>query len=501
MEIDKLLSLIIEEGRRMWRYRLLAIGCAWLIAAAGWLFVRALPDQYVSTARVYVSAETILKPLLQGLAVPTDTMAQVQLMTRALLSRPNLESVLTSTGMNARVTNQQQLEKLIEHLRRTVQVTKVPSEQIYVISYSDGDPELARAVVQTLLDDFIGNTLEQDVLESAEAKTFLEGQIAIYEKRLTEAEERLAEFKKSNMGMMPGNAGDFFARFQAAKAAAESLQFQISAQVNRRNELARQLSGESQRGSATDATSVDPAIRRLEEELAELRLRFTDKHPDVIRTSETLDDLKKLREEERRARAAGGPLANAARETDPVYQQLKVALGNAEAELAALQAQLGQRNAELAYLRGMVNTIPEIEAQLARLNRDYDVVKTEYETLIQRLNSLTLKQEVQQDNKGLTFRVIDPPRTPLVPAGPNRLLLNSLVLLAAIAAGLGLAFVLSQRDVTFYSATSLNHASGVPVFGVIGDATVLAPPRSWLFEIGIGLLLLVYGTLLVLEQT
>lgn len=182
---------------------------------------------------------------------------------------------------------------------------------------------------------------------------------------------------------------------------------------------------------------------------------------------------------------------------DPVRQELKVSLSNAEAELASLQAQLRQRSSEVTYLRSMATTMPEIEAQLARLNRDYDVVKVEYETLIQRLNALRLKQEVQDEEQDLTFRIIDPPHAAMVPAGPNRRLFNSLVMVLAVGGGLGLAFVLSQRDVTFFSAAALNQAFGVPVYGTVGDAHLGAQPRSWRFEMGAGALAFAYVAVMV----
>jgi hypothetical protein len=149
----------------------------------------------------------------------------------------------------------------------------------------------------------------------------------------------------------------------------------------------------------------------------------------------------------------------------------------------------------------MATTMPEVEAQVARLNRDYDIVKTEYETLLQRLNSLRLNQQVQQDNKNINFRVLDPPKTPNLPSGPNRLALNSLVLVAAIAGGLALAFLLSQRDLSFFSATSLKEAAGLPVYGLIGIAGAATIPREWRFEIALGGLLLAFVGLLIFGQT
>ena len=501
MELDKILAPVIEDAQRIWKYRWLALLCTWLAAAGGWLVVRTLPDDYVTSARVYVNSETILKPLLKDLTVSTDPMEQVTLMTRALLTKSHLETVVAATGLDARTGTQAERDRQLQRLQETIQVTKSSGEQVYTIWYSDHDPAMAQAVVQALLDDFMADTMRGDVLQSAQAQTFIEGQIKLYEQRLTAAEDRLADFKRKNMGLMQGAGdSDYYARFQSAQSAAESLQSQVRSLTNRRNELARQLEGEVTAGGARgadsrDSTSVDVAIGNLEAELAQLKLRFTDRYPDVVRVKQTLADLYRIREEEVRTRAAGGTTPR--RTVDPVYQQMKIALSAADADLAALQSQLAEKNAQVNYLRGMASTIPDVEAQLVRLNRDYDVVKGEYETLLQRLESVKMNQEVQADKKDIQFRVLDPPRAPLVPAGPDRLRLNTMVLIAAIGFGFAVAFLLSHRDPTFFSATSLREVTGLPVYGLVGVYGATATDRKhWLFGIGIGALLLAYALIL-----
>lgn len=506
MDLQKLLARIIEEAQRMWQFRWIGLLCAWLIASAGWLTVRMMPDTYHAGACVYVNTESVLKPLLQGLTVPTDPRDQVKLMARALLSRPHLEAVAKETGLDARAGSPAEHERLLQRLGRTILIDRpmqADEEQVYTISYEDHDPKMAKAVVQTLLDDFISESRTSDLTESAEAGDFLRTQLKQYEKRLTEAEERLAAFKTKNLGLLEGDGG-FYARFQAARAEAGELQSQINSLTNKRNELARQLAGQSSATSGVDplrSSSVDGPIANLEAEITRLQLRFTDKHPDVLRARQTLDDLYKIREEELKAKAAGGPEAAARRSVDPVSQGIKIALSSTDADLAALRSQLAQKNAEVTYLRGMASTIPEVEAQLARLNRDYTVVKTEYETLLQRLESSRMNQEVQADNKDVSFRVMDPPRLPLAPSSPNRLALNTLVLLGALGAGLLLAFALSQRDPTFFSSAALNEAAGVPVYGqvsVVSAGAVAA--RSWRFEIVAGALLAAYVLVLLVSR-
>ncbi|MDH5275684.1 MAG: hypothetical protein OEW88_04595 [Gammaproteobacteria bacterium] len=505
MDFSKQLSQAIEHGQRMWTFRWPGLAAAWLAAAAGWAVVVSLPDEYDSSARVYVNAETVLKPLLQGLTVPTDPMEQVNLMTRALLSRPHLETVIAKTGLERRAATVVERERLLDELTVTIQVDRDPGQGVYTILYTDQDPQMAQAVVQELLDDFMADTMRGDNVSSAQAQAFLERQIKIDEQRLTDAEERLADFKQRNLGLVQGGSGpgtDYYARFQAAQSAVQSLQSEVRSLTNRRNELARQLSGQDSGSSTTSmaSTSVDAAISNLEAENAQLRLRYTDKHPDIISNRQTLEDLYKIREQELRARAAG--IGTPSRAIDPVSQQLKIALSAADADLAALQSQLSEKSAEVSYLRGMANTIPEVEAQLARLNRDYNVIKEEYETLLRRLESIKMNQEVQADKGDVQFRIIEPPYTPVMPSGPDRLRFNTMVLIAAVGVGLAVAFFLGHRDPAFFSATSLREATGLPVYGTVGVYGIVKDNMMvWRFPVACISLLASYAIILVLNAT
>lgn len=478
MDLRQLTQDFVEYLFGMWRFRWLALAAAWVLALGGWYWALSLPDEYDAEAQVYVDTRTILLPLLGGLTVQTDTISQVRLVTQILLSRPQLESVAVDTGMDARIANPRELEALLDSLRRRIQINQVPRSEIFRISFRDSDPAMARDVVQSLLESFMERSLSKDRTDSAQAQRFLEQQIKAYEARLTEAEERVAEFKKANMGLMPGQGGDYFSRLQEAENQVRAVEAQIDAVSERRRELMRQMDGEApvfgiagNAGMSAVPTSYDADIGRLEQTLQTLRIQYTDRHPEVLRVQATLDNLYEAREEERMRLAPSGTSSMTSElDLNPVYQQLRVSLSNTEVELATLRAALRERQSAVQYLYQMVDTIPEVEAQLYRLNRDYSVVQRQYDALVQRLESARLSEEVQVDTEGVTFEVIDPPRMPLAPSGPNRPLLITGVLLVALAVGTGLAFLLSQHSPVFFSGSRLAHKTGLPVFGMLSAA-------------------------------
>jgi len=302
---------------------------------------------------------------------------------------------------------------------------------------------------------------------------------------------------------MPGEGGDYFVRMQTAQSALDSLEAEIAAVAQRKAELERQLEGEEPTFGLADptksmggggSTSVDGTIASFETQLEQLRLKLTDKHPDVVNVKKTLEDLYRLRDEERARNRSlgGGSSAASALQMNPVYQDMRMALSRAEVELASLRSQLGEKRSAVGYLRRMIDTIPEVEAQLNRLNRDYEVVKRQHDALLERLESARLADQVQQDNEAVSFDILEPPREPLLPAAPNRLLLNLLAMLVGLGAGAFVAFVLNKLDPVFFSTSHLKQALELPVFGNLPRSAARTPPDELRpVAINVGVLVLV----------
>jgi polysaccharide chain length determinant protein (PEP-CTERM system associated) len=511
MDLRQLISAIVEQAFGMWRYRVLAAVTALATAIIGWTWVLLLPNQYDATATVYVNTDTVLRPLLQGLTVSTDKLNQVTLMTQILLTQPQLKIVAVETGLESRAKSPEELERLLETLKQDIAISRLPRQDLFRISYRDADPKMARDVVQVLVTNFMEKSLRKDRAQAGQAQEFLQEQIKLYEQRLEESEGRLAEFKKRNVGLLPGAGGDYFARLQQAEVDVAMVSGQVQALQARRDELYRQTEGEepllglgggtSPMGSGS--TSVDGPIADLERQLTDLRIKVTDKHPDVLRVQQTLADLYAIRDQERERLASQSKGTDAFNlNANPVYQQLLITLSQADSELAALRQQLAQKQAAAASLRRMVDTIPVVEQEMNRLDRDYDVVKRQYDTLLQRLESARLSDEVQSDGEQVTFDVIEPPRIPFFPSAPNRQLLFAMVLVVALGLGLGVSFLFSMHSPAFYSAQSLAAMSGLPVYGSVGlTRPVRVTRQDVVVGASAGLLLLAFVTLLMVGGT
>jgi polysaccharide chain length determinant protein (PEP-CTERM system associated) len=240
---------------------------------------------------------------------------------------------------------------------------------------------------------------------------------------------------------------------------------------------------------------LDGRIAAINKNLDQLRLQYTEQHPDIVAAKRLLADLDAQKKEEAKKRKkSADPGAN----YSPMLQQLNVQLSMAEARVASLKARVDTLGGRVGTMRSQITTAPEIEAQLAQLNRDYEINRENYQKLVERRESAKLSGDLSSATDMLTFRVIDPPTAPLKPSGPNRVQLFSLVFLAALAAGLGSAFLMSQVRPTFVSQATLREVTGMPVLGSVGmnwTAQQKVKRKQRLYALGTAVLVLfgVYG--------
>jgi polysaccharide chain length determinant protein (PEP-CTERM system associated) len=490
--MDDIRALITEKAAAMWRRRWYGALVVWFVCLAGWAAVMYMPNRYETTARIYVDSETLLRPLLKGLAVQTDLAAQVDYMQRTLLSRPNLDSVIRMTDLELDATSPEKREAMMNGLERKITVAaEGKGKNLFSVTYEGANPQLTLSVVQSLLTIFVETNLGANRSDMDQARKFIEGQILDYERQLKAAEARLANFKVANLGVL--GSGNYSATVDQARGRLAELRNQIEDTKVRRESLRTELSSipaylDLNAGTQVIVGSeqdIESRILEAQRTLDGLQQRYTQQHPDVIGTKRMLEGLKKLQAEEERnprpRRNRGG--ASAVKQTmpNPVYEQLKLRLVEIEGDLVSLQRRAEEQQGEVQRLEQLSKTAPAIEAQYASLNRDYDVIKRNYEELVNRRESARMAQEVDAKSNKIQFKVIDPPQLPLKPSGPNRPLFMSMVLLAGIGIGCLFAFVLAQLDDTFASPTHLRESFDLPVLGsVTMVANAQQQRRGWL---------------------
>jgi polysaccharide chain length determinant protein (PEP-CTERM system associated) len=487
------LERVFDEVRSAWRFRWMGMAAACVVALVGWVSVFALPDRYAADARVFVDTRTALKPALQGLTTDQSVDAQINYVRQSLLEGPQLEAIAKTTGvLDASVTDERARARVLDRLSGRIALTvsnagnqgdeRTTAGTIYSFHYTDTTRERALLVVQTLLRTFVEQTLGGKREGAVHAQQFLETQIKDYEQRLMVAEDKLAQFKKKNVGLMPSEQGGYFAQLQNEVDAGKKAETDLSIAMSRREELAKQLHGDEAISSSGAATLLNgrgqgvgndtmSRIQQTQAKLDELLLKYTDRHPDVIATRSTLEDLKKRRtlELESLRRGDAGAVASSGAGNNPVYQAIQLELNKQDVEIAGLRRQMGQHQATVAELRARLNSAPQVEAEYQQLNRDYDVNKAQYTALLESYQKARLGERA--DNAGsVRFEVVLPPSAPIVPAAPKRGALLAGVWFAALGLGAALAYAMNLLKPIVSSLRIVHELTPFPVLGVVGVA-------------------------------
>jgi len=521
--------MVMGYLRMTWMYRWLALVVALVACLAGWFAVLAMPNQYEVMARLHIDTQSMLRPLLRGLVVADGNLQDtVALMRRTLLTRHTLEELSRRTDLDLRATTPAAQDRLIADLAGRIEISSQNKrDDTYQLRFVDSDPRLAKKLVDELLSIFLESAIGGTREDRAVATQFLEQQIAEYERRLIEAEERLKDFKLKNMTLMPGSGQDFYGRMAKAQEELKRVQLDIKEAERRREELKRQ-SGDvpelleddeplfGMGGETADPASA-PAVKMLDQRIAamqvrmdELLLQYTEKHPELRQMQSLLGAMQEEREQalqDAMAEAAGNsPLPDLAdlKFDNPVRQRVAIAISEADAHIAALRSREEDFKAAVQELEGLIDTVPQVEAELTRLNRDYDINKRQYDELVSRRESAKLATDAEQATDPVKIKVIEPPRLPSTPIGPQRLQLLSGVLAAGVAAGFGLAFVVSQLSPRVFTRNELKELTGLPVLGAITFVR-----NQWhqserrmelaVFSLGLVVLMALYGGLVTLH--
>ena len=497
-----------EVLRGLWQGRWVGLAVAWIAGLAGATYVFLTPDRYEATARVYVDTESILRPLLSGLTVQPNVEQEVALLSRTLISRPNMQKLVRMTDMDLHVKTNEERERMIDDLMRTLYIRAVGQQNLYIIGFTHPNPAEAGRVVQSLLSIFVESGLSAKTTDAGQAKRFLEEQIKAYEQKLTEAENRVKDFKLKNMDLSGTDGQDFFSSMSKVTEQLRTAQLSLQEAEKSRDALKKLIAeGRSadEAPAADDSADslatpeLDERLRALNKNLDEMLLRYTDNHPDVVNTRRIIKEVEAQRKDERKRLAEQTKRRGGEASAETGYgSQLRMALAEAEAQVAGLRARVTDYEKRLATLREKARSVPGREAEFARLNRDYGIQKQNYQNLVSRRESAEMSADMGAATGFADFRIIDPPRVSPTPVAPNRKMLVPLVLLAALGAGLGASYLFSIAHPTFHDSRGLKRVGQRPVLGavslVLNPLVVTRRRRSRvLFFGGVGALAMTYG--------
>lgn len=463
------MTSIYEEVRialhGIWHRRWIALGVAWAVCLLGWLVVAMVPNSYESKARIFVQIDDVLA---DQIGIGGDRKRDIERVRQTLTSAVNLEKVVRATRLGDKVTTDKQMQSAVESLGKQVTVVSQQDNLFEITGTAGGggrndaeNAKLAQDVVQKMIDIFREENLAGGRGEMTDTLAFMDQQLADRKKALEEAELKRTEFESKNAGFIPG-AGSLTTRLEAARNQMRDVESNLLAAQSALASINGQLSGTPQTIAIPGVSGgAKGALAQAMSDLGSMRARgLTDSHPDVISAKAQIANLQKAAAGE----GGGGGAPN------PAYSSLVSIKADREASLVSLQSRRASLQAEISQLTAQQYSEPTVAAEAARINRDYDVLKEQYDKLLRDREQLRLRGQVETERDAVKFEVIDPPTMPRGPAAPDRPLLLFLVLIVGIGAGCGGAFALGQLKSAYSTTGQLERATGLPVLGAISEA-------------------------------
>ncbi|WP_088283401.1 XrtA system polysaccharide chain length determinant [Ideonella sp. A 288] len=485
--MEEVIAQVTTILRRMWTFRWPSLAAAWIVGLVGAIVSFAIPNQYEATARIYVDTQSILKPLMSGLTVQPNVEQQVGMLSRTLISRPNIEKLVRMADLDLKSSTKGEQDALVDKLMRSIEIRSTARDNLYSLAYRESDKDKAKRVIQSMVSIFVESSLGASRKDTDSAKVFLNEQIKSYEAKLEEAETRLKEFRLRNLDMQAADGKDGASRLVEISGHLEQAKLELREAEQARDAAKQQLAADQGQVAGSELPNllpeaaanfstpeIDGRIDAQKRNLDALLQRYTDQHPDVVGARKLIKELEDQKKEQvaelrRAAAAAPKPVApgGAGINRSLAHQELSRVLATSEIQVASLRARVAEYQSRYGQARTMMKSSPQLEAEAAQLNRDYAINKKNYEDLVARRQSAVMSGELDVASGVADFRLIDPPRVSPHPVFPNRLLLLGAALVVGLAAGVLTAFAGTQLRPVFDAASELRAKTGLPLLGVV----------------------------------
>ena len=448
-------------SRRKW----LAVVVVVLVFAGTAGIAKFLPDIYRSTATVLVERHQVAETFVRS-SVTGELDTRLQTISQEILSRARLVDLITRFGLYRDVRERAPIETVVEKMRRDIQLELKGVDQTtgrtvtvaFNLSYRGRDPETVAGVTNTLASFYVEENSKIRERQAAGTAQFLKVQLDETKRRLDEQDRRLNDFRTRHVGELPQQMAVNLATLERLHAQLHLGSANQLRAMDRRATVLKELA-EADPGSGVgvpDATSA--RLAKLKQELLDLRRRFTDKYPDVVRVKMEIAALEREMAEAK-PDASPAPAASA----DPAVLRLRAALREVGAEIEALKAEEQRLRRDIAAYQRRVENAPQREQEFKELSRDYDMTKDLYASLLKRYEDAQLAESMEQRQQGEQFRILDAALPARLPAAPNRLRLMLMGLMVSLGIAAAAVMLAEHVDTSFHTIDSLRAITKAPV--------------------------------------
>jgi polysaccharide chain length determinant protein (PEP-CTERM system associated) len=521
--------------RTIWKRKIRITVAAIFFTLCAVAVVRLLPPVYLAETVVLIDSQKIPEKFVSA-TVGDDLEERIASIRQTLLSGAELKKVIEEFGLYREERKTHFEEEILELMRKDISITlesampgtsKTKRPGAFRIGYQGSDPTLVMQVANRLTDLYVEQNLRTREGQAAGTSEFLDTQLRDAKKHLDELEAAVSVYKLEHNGELPQQENalsgtltrlqieleanrDAINRAQQTKIILESNVNSMEANIATQAKAEQTPPGEdpspvySLLPGQTNASS-GKASEALEVQLALLRSRYSENHPDVIRMRNAVENLKRFEAEKRASNAAaaaansqsadGGttgkrPASTQLRES-PELAHTRNQLTGLKAQITGSDAELENRKAEqqrilrdLALYQRRIERLPVREQEMAQITRDYEMSKENYKSLLDKKMAAEMSLNMERRQQSERFVVLDRAQLPEKPIKPKKPLLYAGGSAAALLLALVLGFIAELRQNVFLGEWEL--PAGTPVLArlpyiavPIGPGQAKSKPRGW----------------------
>lgn len=459
--------------KRYWWILAVAVGISTALAVVA---IKVLPKKYTSQTVVLVEPPAVSADIVKPV-VPENLGPRLASMQEQILSRTRLEPVIEKFGLYPQDRHQNTIDDLVVRLRNSIDV--VPMEPMagtenrqlpgFTVKVTFDNPFLAQQICSEITSMFTAESARASVQQGEQATSFLTQQLEDAKSKLDAQDAKLAAFKQRYLGSLPDeeqtNLGLLTGVNTQLEAATQAISRAQQDKAFNQTLLAQEEANWHASQSGQNPETVDQQLEALQDQLAGLRAKYTDEHPDVVKLKALINDLKKRMAEEPEAKKDA--TSRPALAEPPQIQQLRAKLRQDDLNIADLTKQQAHIQDQIRVLEGRVQASPVVEQQYNELTRNYKTALDFYNSLLKNREQAAMATNLEQQQEGEQFKVLDPASLPDKPSFPNKLLFLGGGTGAGLVLGLGILYLLAVSDTSLHTEREVETYLKLPVLATV----------------------------------
>jgi polysaccharide chain length determinant protein (PEP-CTERM system associated) len=471
--------------RKYWWILPLTVGGGVSLALGATFF---LPKRFTSQTLVLVDQPTISPDLVKPVVTEASNQ-RLASMQEQILSRSRLQPIIDKFGLYPSERATVHMEDLVARLRSAIEVTPLAPMQGtqnrqlpgFYVNVTFDDPRVAQRICSEITTLFMEQNSKDIDAQGTQTTRFFVQHVDEAKRNLDEQDAKLADFKKKYMGSLPDqeqmNLGLLAGMNSQLDAITQAVNRAQQDKAMNESLLGSQLTTwKAVRGGDTSTETLDQQLSGLQDQLSALQSRYTADHPDVIKTRNQIEQLKKRIAEG--PKAGSTPVNSQTEGIEPLpIQQLRAKLRQDDLNIADLVRRQGQIQGQIGVLQGRIQSTPAVEQQFKELTRNYQSALEFYNDLLKKHDQAAISSDLNRQQQGEKFNVLDPPSLPMSPSFPKKTMFAGAGFGGGLVLGLAMLYLLAALDSSMHTERDVELCMQLPVLAMVPSVAPAGSPQ------------------------